>query len=95
MGLAVALRLAVPSHARPETDVVEHAHMREECVALKHGVDAALLGGEAGYVVAANRHAPSIRALEPCDDPHEVVLPLPEGPSTARNSPASTSSESS
>ena len=83
-----------PLSPQPERDVLVDRQVREEGVALEDGVDVAL-------VAAAGRRRPCRRAgstpssgsSKPPIIRSVVVLPHPDGPSSAKNEPAGISSE--
>ena len=77
--------------AQPEGDVLEDVEVREQRVVLEHRVDRALVGLEPADVLpgdgdrsrwSAPRDPATIRSV--------VVLPQPDGPSSAKNAPCST-----
>ena len=52
-------------------------------------------GGALGHVCSVYQDAAAVRRLEPGDHPQQRALAAARGPSSAKNSPASTASEKS
>ena len=81
-----------PSHAlapQAEGDVLEDRQVREERVALEDGVDVALVRRQADDVAGRRgRSRPSVGSSKPPIIRSVVVLPQPDGPSSAKNEPA-------
>ena len=63
-----ALALFHAAQAQAVGDVFFHIHVREKGVALKHGVDVALLRRQGGDVRPVQKHAARVRRGEPGDD---------------------------
>ena len=83
-------------HPQRELDVVRDAHVAEQGVVLEHEADPAVAGGDAGHVPAVQRDTrPWSISTRPAMARSSVLLPLPDGPSSTRNSPCSISSETS
>jgi hypothetical protein len=61
-------------HAKPEADIVEHRHVAEQRVVLKHQPDIALLHGEPQRILAVEQHAPGGRDVEACENPEQRGL---------------------
>src|SRR5690606_10988919 len=53
------------SGAQTVSDVLRNAHIREQRIVLKHGVDVAVIGRQTRYIGAAKLDMPAIRLLEP------------------------------
>ncbi len=73
--------------SQAEGDVVEHAEVREERVALEDRVDVALVRRHAGDVAPSSRMRPLVGSSKPAIIRSVVVLPHPDGPSSEKNSP--------
>jgi hypothetical protein len=63
----LALRPGDAAHLQREGDVLGHAHVREQRVALEHHAEIALVGGRPGDVLAADLDLARGRVLEPRD----------------------------
>ena len=87
--LAAAHALA----AQPEGDVLEDRQVREERVALEDRVDVALVRRQPGDVAVAEVDRPRVGSSKPPIIRSVVVLPQPDGPSSAKKLPRSISSE--
>ena len=80
-------------HAQAEGDVLEHRHVPEQRVVLEHEADAGARARGASVAsspwkrIAARRRATSSPAMMRSS----VVLPEPDGPSSATSSPVGTS----
>ena len=87
-----ALGLADALDHQPVGDVVEHVQVREQRVVLEHGVDVAPVGRHAfGASRRRSRYAPAVGCSKPAIRRRQVVLPEPDGPSMAKNSPGAMS----
>ena len=78
---------------KPISDVAGHREVAEEGVVLKHEPNLALLHWDAGGILLTEEHVPSVRDLKPGDNPQQRCFADPDGPSSARSSPARTSSD--
>ena len=79
-----------PRSLRPNSTFVEHGQVREQAVGLEHHPHVALVGRHPGQVVAADRRrCPTSASSRPARMRSAVVLPQPDGPSSATNSPGS------
>ena len=88
--LAAAQLLA----AQPEGDVLEDREVREERVRLEHGVDVALVRRQRRRRPRRRaRCGPSVGSSKPPIMRSVVVLPQPDGPSSAKKRPCSISSD--
>jgi hypothetical protein len=67
--------------------------VREERVALEDGVDVALVGRQADDVAVAEVDRARVGSSKPPIIRSVVVLPQPDGPSSAKNEPCGISSE--
>ena len=73
---------------QPEAHVVGHRQMREQRVALEDGVDRTLLGRDDETSSPSISTRPLVGRSNPPIIRSVVVLPQPDGPSRAKNSPA-------
>jgi hypothetical protein len=73
--------------AQPEGDVLEDVEVREQRVALEDRVDRPLVGLGVGDVVLAEVIVPEVGSSSPATIRSVVVLPQPDGPSSAKNEP--------
>ena len=79
------------AHAQAEGDVLEHAHMPEQRIMLEHEADVALADAARQRVLSVEmRPDPRSGHSRPAMMRSSVVLPEPEGPSSATSSPEST-----
>ena len=85
--LAPAFGLVDALDHQPVGDVVGDIQMREQRVVLEYGVDVAAIGRDAFGALSENLDFSGSRLLETGNQPRQVVLPEPEGPSMAKNSP--------
>ena len=72
--LVVRRPMRARPHAQAERDVLEHRHVPEERVVLKHEADAALADLPVRRVLAVEQHAAPIGRLEPGDDAQQRRL---------------------
>ena len=78
--------------AQAEGDVLEDGHVAEQGVVLEHEADAALAGRQRRSTSSpSKRTAPASGTSSPAMMRSSVVLPEPDGPSSATSSPAGTS----
>ena len=78
-------------HSQAERDVLEHRHVPEQGVVLKHEADAPVAPRGARWTSSpSNSTAPASGISRPAISRSSVVLPQPEGPSSATSSPVST-----
>jgi hypothetical protein len=86
--------LAALAHRQTEGDVVGHGHVAEQGVVLEHEADIAP-AATARETRPRRRTAPCPRSAKskPAGSRSSVVLPEPDGPSRARNSPERISSD--
>ena len=73
-GAGIALGLADAALLEPVGDVVQHAHVREQRVALEHGVDVAPVRRDADGVDAADEDLALVRLLEAGHEPQRRRL---------------------
>ena len=66
--LAVDFILGHLFQLQAEGDVVPHVQVRKQRVLLKHGIHPALVGRDAGNILAVENHAAGIRRFKPADD---------------------------
>ena len=66
-----------------EGDVVDDLQMRIQRVRLKDHADIAVLGLKLGYILIAEKILPEVGSSRPAMQLSVVVLPQPEGPSSA------------
>ena len=78
-----------------EGDIVGHGHMLEQRVVLENEADPPLPHGELRRVDVAKIHGAAVGVFNPAMTRSSVVLPEPEGPSSATSSPGAMSSETS
>ena len=71
------LRPRHPFAPQPIGDVVEHAQMREQRVALEHHADRPQMRRQRADVAPLQQHAAGLRRLEPRDDPQQGGLAGP------------------
>ena len=72
------------SHAQAEGDVLEHRHVAEQRVVLEHEADVALARTVAGVTSSSSKSTgPPSRGSRPAMMRSSVVLPEPDGPSSA------------
>jgi hypothetical protein len=83
------------SHLEPEGHVLGHRHVREERVTLEHHAGVAPVRRHMGDVLGPDGDAPEVTGMKPAIMRKVVVLPQPEGPRRATNSPCSTVNEKS
>jgi hypothetical protein len=62
--LSAALPAGHPFHAQREFDVVEHAHMGEQCIALEDHAEVASFRWQIGDILAVNTDLPLAQGLE-------------------------------
>ena len=85
-------RCAARPHAQAEGDVLEHGHVAEQRVVLEHEADLALAHVRVGGVLAVEAaRCPRSAHSSPAMMRSSVVLPEPDGPSSATSSPGRTS----
>lgn len=87
----VRLRAQLRVKAQGVANILAHGHILKEGIVLKHQPHAAPLGRQARDVRAVFQNAPGVGRFQPARIRRSVVLPQPEGPSTERNSPLTTS----
>ena len=80
-----------PAQLQPVGDVVARRHVREEAVGLEHDAHAPLVGRHMGDVLPSTRIRPESISSSPPSARRAVVLPQPEGPSSATSSPGAIS----
>ena len=73
--------------SEPECNILEHAHVREQGVVLEHEADLALAQGQPRRVLPAKKIGPRSTGSRPAISRSSVVLPEPEGPSSATSCP--------
>jgi len=83
---ALLLRLT-----RSRTRLLEHRHVAEQRVVLEHETDIALARVALLHILAVKQQLAGIRQLHAAIMRSSEVLPQPEGPSSANNSPLFTS----
>ena len=81
-------RARQPAQPQAVADVLRSRHVRPERVGLEHHRDVAPLGRQLGDVAAATRDAPATAGRKPEMARSSVVLPQPDEPRSATNSPA-------
>jgi len=75
-------------HAQAKGDVFEHRHVAEQRVVLEHESDMALAGAMSQRILRPSiRTSPTSGQSRPAMIRNSVVLPEPDGPSSASNSP--------
>ena len=67
--------LGPAQHFEPEADILRHRHMREEGVALEHGVDRAAVGRQARDVPPAQDHLALVGQLQARHDAQQGGFP--------------------
>src|SRR5579884_1227263 len=72
--LGADLRRLALADLEAEGDVVEHAHVRECGVVLKHEADPAILSSRVGDIATGDPHHPLVGLLQPGDDPKQRRL---------------------
>ena len=88
LDLRLARALAARLDAQAEGDVLEHRHVAEQRVVLEHEADLALAHVHVGGVLAGEAGSlPASAVSRPAMMRSSVVLPQPEGPSSATSSP--------
>ena len=90
-----ALPPAQPAHLQRQRYIPFDCVMRVERVALEHHGHVACLGPQGVDSSAADRDRARVSCLEAGNDLQEVDFPQPDGPSSDRNSPSCTASETS
>ena len=76
------------------THVVERRHVREQAVALEHHAHVATRGRHRRDVLAVDEHRSCGGRSKPATMRRAVVLPQPDGPSSATSSPGASSIDS-
>ena len=56
-----------PLHLEPECHVLQHRHVREQCILLKHGVDRAMVGIKPGNIAPKQPNLALVQILKPRD----------------------------
>ena len=66
-------------HFQPETDVLRHGQMREQGIALEHGIDGAAVGRVLGDILAIQQDFPRSRRFEAGDQAQQRSLAAARG----------------
>jgi hypothetical protein len=91
--MAAAFGAAARQYGQAKRNIVEHGHMAEQRVMLEYKAHLAIAGMQTAHVGAVKADVPAGLMLKPGDNAQSVVLPEPDGPSSATICPEGISSE--